>query len=329
MNFGLDLGYGNMKLYGPEGGVVLPSHVATAGAAVVGEMAGMAATAVPLRIGLLGRAYYVGAGAHDWGRPVENLGYDRLTGSPEIRALFCGAFTRYFQAHGPVDAPATLYVGLPLEPLSGEAAAVRDVVEAARAWLAGVHVWQADGVAYRLEVGQVKITSQPSGALFDYLLDGDGRFVAGRAGHLSAEVGVISVGFNTVERMVVRDGAVVQRFSAGSTSGVRRLLELLNDGGLYSLGELDGLLRTDGIGVDRLQGSLQVWAREVQGEIERTWGNTWKRFEHVIVVGGGAVLLNGRLLPRFAGKASMPDDPIMAIARGLYKLALLQAKGKR
>lgn len=335
MNFGIDLGFGNIKLYGPDGGIVLPSHVATAGNATVADLVGMTSQAAPLQITQLDRSYYVGARAHSWGRPVENLDYDRLTGSPEIRALLAGAFTRYMEAYGRIETAVTLFVGLPLEPLSGDPATVQATVAAARAWLTGVHAWRADGGAgsahYSLDVREIKITSQPSGALFDYLLDDNGRFIPDRAGHMKQEIGIVSVGFNTVERLAVVNGAPVQRFTAGSTSGVRRLLELINDKGLYSLGELDGLLRTDALDAAQLRGPLDVWSREVNGEIERTWGKQWKRFAHVVIVGGGAMLLNGRLLPRFAGLASMPDDPILAIARGLYKLALLQhaQQGKR
>jgi len=331
MNFGIDLGFGNIKLYGPDGGIVLPSHVATAGNATVADLAGMASETAPLQITQLDRSYYVGARAHSWGRPVENLDYDRLTGSPEIHALLAGAFTRYMEAYGRIDTAVTLFVGLPLEPLSGDPANVQATVAAARAWLTGVHNWRADGDAhYTVDVREVKITSQPSGALFDYLLDDNGRFHPERAAHMKQEVGIVSVGFNTVERLAVVNGAPVQRFTAGSTSGVRRLLELMNDKGLYSLGELDGLLRAGALDTAQLRGPLDVWSREVNGEIERTWGKQWQRFVHIVLVGGGAMLLNGRLLPKFAGLASMPDDPILAIARGLYKLALLQAsQGKR
>ncbi|MBV5325060.1 MAG: hypothetical protein J0626_07230, partial [Rhodospirillaceae bacterium] len=31
--------------------------------------------------------FYVGVGAHDYGRPVENLDVDRFNGTPEMKAL--------------------------------------------------------------------------------------------------------------------------------------------------------------------------------------------------------------------------------------------------
>jgi glutathione peroxidase-family protein len=69
---------------------------------------------------------------------------------------------------------------------------------------------------------------------------------------------------------------------------------------------------------------LPVWAREVNGEIEKRWGMAFKRFSRVIVVGGGALLLNEYLTHQFNGKAVLPDNPVLSIARGLYKLLLMK-----
>ena len=41
MNLGVDLGMGANKLYGPGGGLQLPSHVAVDGQRVVARLAGM------------------------------------------------------------------------------------------------------------------------------------------------------------------------------------------------------------------------------------------------------------------------------------------------
>jgi len=320
--FGLDLGMGACKLFGSTGGLQLPSHVATDNRQVVSRLVtGMRSKKPPMKVSVDGRDYYVGQGAHEWGRPIENLDYERLTGAPEMQAIFYGAFTRYQAEHGRIQQPVTLYVGLPLEPLSGEETAVKATLANVRSWLKGDHSWTADGEPFGLAVEEVKITSQPTGALFDYLLDDNGRFLAARKGHMKQEIGIVSVGFNTVELLAIQDLRPVQRFTAGSTSGVRRLLELINGEGLYSLGELDGQLRDGSLDTRE---ALPVWAREVTGQIERVWGRQWKRFAQIVTVGGGAVLLNGQLTTRFSGKAYLPDDAVLAIARGLYKMALMQ-----
>lgn len=321
MILGIDLGMGACKLFGAAGGVHLPSHVAIADGRVIGRLAGMKASKPPLKVSIEGHSFYVGDGAHEWGRPVESLDYERLTGSPEIRAIVYGALTRYME-QSVINEPLTLYVGMPLEPLTGEADQVRATVTAVRDWLKGCHEWQADGRDLAVEVAEVRITSQPTGALFDYLLDENGRFHSDRKGHMKQEVGIISVGFNTVELLVVQDGRPVQRFTAGTTAGVRRLLDLVNGDGLYSLGELDTQLRAGQLDI---KSATTIWGREVSGAVERTWGRSWRRFARVVTVGGGAIILNGQLA--FAGKSYLPDEPVMAIARGLYKMGT-QREGK-
>jgi hypothetical protein len=320
IHFGLDLGMGANKLHGPSGGLALPSLVAVETGQAVSNLLGFRQQKPPLRVSFGGAAYFVGPNAHDWGRPVENLSYERMTGVPETRALVCGSFTRYSQQYGPITAPVSLVVGLPLEPLTGPDAQTN--IEAARAWLVGAHRWEADGQSYALHVAEAKITSQPSGAFFDYLLDEDGQIRPERKAALSQEIGVISIGHNTVEILALRDRAPVPGMTAGRTSGVRRLLELLNQEGLYTLGELDTRLRANRLDV---RPALPAWASEVNGLIERTWGNRWKRFGQIIVVGGGALLLREQLIERFNGRVHIPDDPVMAIARGLHKLAVQQA----
>lgn len=324
---GLDLGMGACKIYGASAGIQMPSHVAIADGRVVSGLAGMKTSKPPVRITVDGRSYYVGPSAHEWGRPIENMDYDRLNGAPEMRAIVYAAMLRYAQGNDDLEAlrePLTLWVGMPLEPLSGEQEQVQATVTAVRKWLRGHHEFTfSDGdlvdAPMSFTVGEVRVTSQPTGALFDYLLDDGGKFIADRKGQLREEMGIISVGFNTVELLVVQNTAPVQRFTAGTTAGVRRLLELSNGDGLYSLGEMDGRLRSGALDT---RATLPIWGREVTGAIERTWGKSWKRFARVIVVGGGAIILNGQLA--FAGKAAVPDEPVLAIARGLYKMGLMQ-----
>jgi hypothetical protein len=316
---GEDLGMGANKLFGAPGGLQVLSQVATNGTQHLMNTIGLRQRQRPLEITTEHGSFYVGEGAHDYGRPVENLDFDRLTGAPEMRALLYGSWTRYQQQYGPIQQPVIMMVGLPLQMMSGETA--REYANQMRQWLKGLHVWQADGKAQQLEIAEVKLTPQPVGALFDHVLDDNGKFIPERASLLKAEVGILSVGFNTLELLVVRDRAPVERFTAGRTVGVRRLLELVNPTGAYSLGELDTALRA---GQLEIEAALPVWAREVNGEIEKRWGTALKRFARVIVVGGGALLLKDALTRQFNGKAVLPDEPVLSIARGLYKLLMMK-----
>lgn len=81
-------------------------------------------------------------------------------------------------------------------------------------------------------------------------------------------MGIISSGFNTLELLTVNDRTVVQAMTAGRTLGVHRLLELLNGDNLHTLGELDTKLRSSKL---EIRQAIPVWAREVTGQIEKTW----------------------------------------------------------
>lgn len=306
------------------GGLQMVSQVASNGRGHFEGMLGLKAKRRPMEIASDFGSFYVGEGAHEHGRPVENLDFERLTGAPEMRALLYGSLSQFQKQYGKFDRPLSLMVGLPLQMMMG--ANAKAYQSAVKGWLKGTHEFTADREAMKIEVGQVRLTSQPVGALFDYVLDDGGRIQSDRAAAMLDEVGVISVGFNTVELLVVKDQGAVERFTAGNTLGVRRLLELLNRDGLFSLGELDEKIRA-GRMRDELKSALPIWSREVNGEIERRWGQSFKRFVKVIVVGGGALLLKDALTAQFGDKAYVPNLPVLSIARGLWKLSVMKGKG--
>lgn len=318
---GLDPGNGAVKIWGPAGGLQLPALVAadTAGAGAL-RAAGLGTGKPPLRLRTDAGAFYLGLGAHDWGRPIVNMDHERFTGTPEMRALVYGALTGYLAQAQLTEPTLHLTVGLPVETLTGEDEAVKATVAAVRRWLEGAHAWEADGQAHAATVARVTVTVQPAGALYDYLLDAAGAFSPARKAHFNGEIGVVSIGMNTVEILLVRGGKIVPGETHGERLGVRRLLELCNPGELYTLGELDGQLRSGKL--DTTQ-ALPLWGSEITGLLERRWGAKYRRFAAVILVGGGAQLLRTALLLRFAGKGVLQDEPVLATARGLYKFTLL------
>lgn len=321
---GEDLGAGANKIYGAFGGMQLQAVVAAETNQTVAKLMGFRNEKPPLSIHTAGMNFYVGPNAHAYGRGIENFDFERMTGVPETRAIVYGILTRYMQQFGVFTDPLHMVVGLPLEPLSGDQA--QQNADATRRWLLGEHIWLADDIQYKVHIAEVKVTSQPSAALFDYLLDENGLFIPERRSHFNHEIGIISVGFNTIELLTVREKTIVQSLTAGRTLGVRRLLELVNYENLYSMGELDTFLRSGKLDI---KAALPVWTREITGQIEKTWGKKWRRFDQIIGVGGGAILLQDSLIQCFDGKLFIPEDPVLAISRGLYKQALQHANRRK
>ena len=322
VSLGFDMGMGALKLWGKKGGFQLVSQVANNGQGHLSDgILGLKNRRRPMLVTGEFGSFYVGDGAHEHGRPVENLDFDRLTGAPEMRVLLYAAMARYQDEHGPFDAALSLMVGLPLQMMTGDSA--KDYQRGVKNWLKGSHQFELDGLTHMIEIEDVRQTSQPVGALFDYVLNDKAEMIGDRGSTLLDEVGVISVGFNTVELLVVKERGAVERFTAGNTNGVRRLLELMNRDGLFSLGELDAKLRAGRLNAEVKQ-ALPIWAREVNGEIEKRWGVSHRRFAKVLIVGGGALLLRDALTVQFAHKAWVPDDAVLSIARGLWKLSIMK-----
>jgi hypothetical protein len=324
--FGENNGVGGFKLYGRRGGIELPAQVtADTRRHRHADVAGLRTVKVPMRVAIGGTRFHVGTGAHDHGRPIENLDDERFGHSPENSALRWGAFSVYIQTYGPPSGPIESVVGLPQSTFTLDES--KNIVSGVKAAMTGCHRWQVENGAakarsYEVEVARITVTSQAAGALFDYLLNEEGTFIPERKPAFKQEIGVISIGMNTLELLVLRDGAPVERFKTSETAGVRRLLELVDPAGLYSRGELDARLRS---GALDYRDALPVWTAEINGHVERLWGRAFRRFATTLIVGGGALLLRDALLARFSGKAFVPDDPVMAVARGLYKMGLMRA----
>lgn len=328
--YGLDMGAGGFKLYGRHGGVTLESQAAIATDAVAQAADGLRSDAPPMRIGLNGHRYYVGMDAHHWGRPVENLDDSRfVAGAPELRALTLGAMFRYMWTYGAARGDsmqeATLWVGLPQSAVNAESAA------GLRRWLRDVQRFRValnggDDQERAYSVQEVGVTSQVVGALYDAILDESGQYTAEGKALYKRETCVISVGMSTLEVSVVEAGKVNHQFDLSETSGVRRLFDLLDPRGYYSRGEMDTKFR---LGTLDVTPALPAWESEIVGHIEKRLGKARRRFPVVIAVGGGMLLLRETFAMLFEGKAHIPDDPIMAIARGLYKWGRLKASRKR
>jgi hypothetical protein len=309
---GLDAGMGAIKMWSDKGGLDILSQVAVNGSGHLEGMLGLKSEKRPMMVTTSDGDFYVGAKAHSYGRAIENLDFDRLIGSPEMRALVYGAWSRYIQQHGVFDGGLSLMIGLPLQTMGED---MKDYRKAMKAWMIGSHSWLADGVKYGVMVDRVRLTSQPVGAFLDYVMDEDGKYIPSRSRALTEEVGVLSVGFNTLEFMVIENQMATEKFTGGEKLGVHRLLELINQKKTYSLGELDLKLRNGDL---KHREKLPIWASEVNGAIDRIWKEALDRFTAVLVVGGGAVLLGDQL--KLRGKGVIADQPVMSISHGLYKL---------
>lgn len=320
-----DPGSSGLRLFGESGFVNQPAHVAADGSGQLIKLDGLRRRKPPVRIEAdQVPPLYVGDTAAQFGTTIDNLDHDRQTGTPEMKAVLYAALTQYQKTYGHfAGAPVKIGVALPNQFITGDQADANKAL--VKAWMTGTHTWLADGQPYSAQLADVRPTSQAACAMFDYLLNDDGDWIAARKGAFLKEIGVISIGFDTVELMVVNNKAVVPAFTGGDKIGARELLRLHDPRSLYAMSELEPQLRAGALDVAQ---HLAVWERKIMGFVDAKWRTTWRRFAAIVIVGGGAVLLKDSLPAKFAGKAVVPEQPVLAVARGLYKLMLNQSKGK-
>jgi hypothetical protein len=104
---------------------------------------------------------------------------------------------------------------------------IGDVVSSVRGCLVGEHAWQVEDIdkdtpdqeAFGLTVERVDVTSQAAGTAFDCFLDENGELIRARKPGHEKERGIVSVGMNTLELLVIRNGAPVERFLTSESGG--------------------------------------------------------------------------------------------------------------
>lgn len=302
----LDIGFGNAKGVAEGKTAVLPSLVAVPAGDLGLAGMGMRTARRAMRVVFDRGDFYVGPGARSWGRVVENLDFSRLA-SPEAEALFYALMAELASEGTEVR----LVLGLPV-PLLRDEAVARPLLEALRARLVREHRVQVNGQLFSFRVSAVRAAAQPVGAWADWALDEEGRW-AHRAAQ-SALVAVLDIGFNTLDLYGIRGGRLEPRLVGGDKVGVRRLLDLVAPGEPYH--EVDEQVRAGKVP----DSALATWLSEVVGTAERVWNGA--RLDLVLAVGGGAVLLRDRqevLWRVFRAEVVIPDSPIVANARGLWK----------
>lgn len=342
---GVDPGFGGVKLAEVRGDGIgcfrLPAAVGLAdrgrkdGLTLAGVVSPGRMSERPVEVGFDGVEFLVGPNVDRFTRPVTQMDFERFGESLELRAtVYAGLFSMLNGGSHRV----ALAVALPVEVVQDKSEAQR-VERAMRGWLVGDHRFVVGDQDVEVEVVQVRAKiPQPVATWFDWGMDYEGQWVRGRDA-LKAPALVVDVGFNTLDVLVVEDGAISQRFSGGDTLGMRRAAERLMDVVDHRYGVGLELYEANGLVEDFAAGG-PVWVY-VQGEavdvrrdvgqavralgndvlyyLERNVGRAGASYK-VLLTGGGAVVLSKRLLARFEGGMLM-TDPVMANARGLAKLA--------
>ncbi len=319
-DLGLDLGFGNTKIYDNRGSTIFASHLATPGTQYASDEGNTDDTVS--MVSFDGARYAVGETSFRKGSPIAGLGMHRLLGSSEVRAITYAALGNHFDNYGRVKDGLNVYVGLPANLLT--AAEKASTVESVTGWLKGRHEWEQDGRTMLATVEAVTVRSQASGAISDMMFTREGVQTK-EAQYLTGNFGVISIGYNTIELSGGLMGKPSDVLMGSDIFGVHRLLESCNTDGLKALPMLDLELRR-GLLNGEYASIRKAWADQVFSFIDTKWKKTAKILNRVILVGGGAQYARETLENVFGARLWSPDDPYISIARGLYKRAVADGK---
>jgi len=336
MVIGLDPGFGGIKVAAVENGELRTAHVP----AVVGvgstDLGLLSLETIgrrrreekPYTVTFEGVSYLVGHNVHRYARPVERMDFHRLMGGPELQAAVYAALARVL---GVGDYIAPVLIGLPVEVMADKAAA-QDVLRGIRSWLVGAHRFQVDDEPYTVTVTEVRAMPQPAGAFFAWGLNNWGKWVRTKD-DLKVPVGIVDIGFNTLDLFAVQNGQVVGQYTGGDTAGIRRATEMLSTqvreryDVRLSRYEADTFLR------DRrsilycaagkvdlrplVHQALEVTATAILDFIETRWGNG-AQFRYVLFTGGGSALLKPWLERQYPHGMVLPE-PVTANAMGFAR----------
>jgi|GEM_PF-1254121 hypothetical protein len=316
---GLDPGYGLIKVATHSGQLVFPSYVAAI------RRVGLAASGLRLARATIVRyrdvEYAVGEGAPLRGAIYESVDDARFVQAPSL-ALFLAALAKSLPS---TEEPIALAVGLPVALLQREPG--QEIARNLRRLLLGTHALEVDGAQLTLRIENVWIRAQPLGIWADWAVQQTGVL---HAGARRALVGIVDIGFNTIDLIGIQGGQVNADMVAGRDLGVRVLLEDASEDSDMPLHELarrfaDGVLRVNETQVNR-------WASEIAAFVRRRWRRA--RPQLVILAGGGAALLERYGATRvikgaLSSEVFVPGDPVISGAQGLRKLAVgLLARGE-
>lgn len=321
----LDAGFGNLKVWNGAGGTVLGSHAALVGGGHRYEDVYESDDDGVQLIEFDGSQIYAGLGAHRYGRSLGDLSFERITsGSDEMRALFYAALAQHFGTTRKARGEYHLYVQLPVGLMQAESASCTKAQLAE--WVVGEHEWMSWDQKFKLTITGITVQSQAGAAVYDHLFDLKGQPIDAHVADLDGEIGIVSIGYKTVELMILEFGQPVHDMTTSTLAGVSELLRAA-DGGRRGLHRADVMLRNGHLD-EEIKVALPGWAKLVRARISENWPSQISNFKAVILVGGGSILLKDHLRDMFSCKVITPDEPILSIARGGYKKGVRDAASR-
>lgn len=320
-----DLGFGNGKVRDKRGGTIYAAHVSHIGLDFRIDEGGQDdATCV---VEFDSKKFLVGKDAPiKGGKSLSGLDLERIVdGSDEILATTYATWGNHMlQNNRRWTEPISLHVGVPASLMIGEAKTSN--IASIKAWLCRNHEWSINGADFRIRVDNVTVRTQAAGAISDMAYTLEGKQTRD-AQYIESGFAVISIGYNTVETSGGIGGMPIGELITSMQGGVSSMLAIYRTNDEFDIPVLEWKLRRNQLN-GHLPTTIDTWSQGIVSHVTTEWKKKINLVQRIILVGGGARYAEPALRNRFGDKIWMPDDPIGAIARGLYKRAVYDAKAK-
>ncbi len=182
---------------------------------------------------------------------------------------------------------------------------------------------KADGsqVTRRININKVRMMPQPLGSVFNILMDDNGKIA--NKDLTKQKVGVVDIGFRTVDCTIMDQMRFVDRGSATMDNGISKSFsgiaqKLREETGvnlelyrLYKAVESGRIkIRGQEYALDDIKTKVFSHSAElIANDIERLWSDDWD-IDNIILTGGGAKALGDYLIPLLPGTVMPIEDVV-------------------
>lgn len=186
----------------------------------------------------------------------------------------------------------------------------------------------------RFNVKDVAVIPQPKGTYFDFFLNADGSFNSDRKKYAVGNIGVIDIGFNTLDLTRIDGLDPVGKRSTSYPLGMFGAFQELSNEIYQMFGveippeELEPFVQRREIFVfgqrrpihEQMKVAFTSHSEKILSRVKSFWPDRWE-LTKVLITGGGSVYLGDYLKGEFKGVAEVTSNPVFANVSGYLKYA--------
>lgn len=184
----------------------------------------------------------------------------------------------------------------------------------------------------KFNIREVAVIPQPMGTYFDYFLSSDGSSHSERKKYATGNIGVLDIGFNTLDLSRIDSLTPIGKRSTSYPLGMFGAFQELSSEIYRMLGveippeELRPFVERKEIFVfgqrkpihEQMKVAFMSHSEKILSRVKSFWPDRWE-LTKVLITGGGSIYLGDYLKEEFKGTAEVTTNPIFANVNGYLK----------